>query len=408
MIFGLEALPAEHGDCLLLRYGQDADPRLALIDGGPGGVYERTLRGRLNAIRDAGNMASLPIHLLIVSHVDDDHINGVLDLTHELTEAFDNQRPLPYQINALWHNSFDEIIGNNEVAAAITAAFGAASLSGTFPPREDLDRDVAAVLASVRQGHRLRNDAKKLGLSVNRPFPKLVQAEAGVSPVANFGDGLQLQVIGPMHQELKKLQDDYDKFLRDSGIGRNAPEAALAAFKDKSVANLSSIIVLAKFDQKQMLLTGDARGDKIMQGLEQAGLLPAGETFQVDLLKLQHHGSVHNVAPEFFSRILADHYVISGNGVHGNPDRETLAMLFAARPEDEFSIHLTYPVPHIDRAREAEWTDKFNSGKKNRPWSAPRDSLDALFDTQRQQGHRFKLSVPPAANETGVRIDLLP
>jgi hypothetical protein len=47
--------------------------------------------------------------------------------------------------------------------------------------------------------------------------------------------------------------------------------------------------------------------------------------------------------------------VFSGNGEHGNPEREALEMLFAARKNDPFQVHLTYPVEEIDVAREADW-----------------------------------------------------
>jgi beta-lactamase superfamily II metal-dependent hydrolase len=43
----------------------------------------------------------------------------------------------------------------------------------------------------------------------------------------------------------------------------------------------------------------------------------------VDLLKVQHHGSNHSTTQDFFERVTADHYVISGNGKHGIPSRRT-------------------------------------------------------------------------------------
>ena len=39
MILTLEPLPAKEGDCLLLHWGTKAEPKLAVIDGGPGRVY---------------------------------------------------------------------------------------------------------------------------------------------------------------------------------------------------------------------------------------------------------------------------------------------------------------------------------------------------------------------------------
>ena len=43
-----------------------------------------------------------------------------------------------------------------------------------------------------------------------------------------------------------------------------------------------------------MLLTGDARGDDVLAGLREAGLLRRSP-LHVDVLKLPHHGSDRNV-----------------------------------------------------------------------------------------------------------------
>ena len=50
-------------------------------------VYEPHLKPRLEQIREArglGDEEPLPVDLLMVSHVDDDHIQGILELTKEL------------------------------------------------------------------------------------------------------------------------------------------------------------------------------------------------------------------------------------------------------------------------------------------------------------------------------------
>ena len=61
------------------------------------------------------------------------------------------------------------------------------------------------------------------------------------------------------------------------------------------------------------------------------------------------------MAPEFFQRITADHYVFSGDGEHGNPERETLGMLFDARGSKPYQLHLTYPLDEIDVERTKDW-----------------------------------------------------
>ena len=70
MLFSLEALKAQHGDCLLLHWGDPA--RLILIDGGPGPVYRNSLEPRLEQLRGrrVGEGESLPVDMLVVSHID--------------------------------------------------------------------------------------------------------------------------------------------------------------------------------------------------------------------------------------------------------------------------------------------------------------------------------------------------
>src|SRR4030095_828688 len=85
-----EFLPAFKGDCFFIHAGTDAKPVLILVDGGPGGTYQNHLRPRLMELRDdRGCTTSPPLVTawVIVSHVDDDHINGILGLFREIRQA---------------------------------------------------------------------------------------------------------------------------------------------------------------------------------------------------------------------------------------------------------------------------------------------------------------------------------
>src|SRR5918999_5300173 len=137
MIFSLDVRRARKGDCLLLHFGTKEKPGLVMIDGGPMGVYREHLEPRLLEIKRARGLDKrqpLPVDLLMVSHVDDDHIRGILDLTSEMRAVPDGQ-PRLVRVVRLWHNSFDEIIGKDpkELTAAVSAQFGAAALAGELP-----------------------------------------------------------------------------------------------------------------------------------------------------------------------------------------------------------------------------------------------------------------------------------
>ena len=356
MIFTLEALQAKHGDALLLHYGDSAAPELIVIDGGPSGVFNRTLKPRLDELRTLRNPDErLPIPLLMVSHIDDDHINGVLQLTRRLAELHEDGKDLPYEIQSFWHNSFDDIVGGQaeRLSATLSAAVAPVATGGDVPPGLPLSRHGALVAASVKQGRELRENARRLSLNINQGFSGLVMAPAGGKTVS-LGHGLSFTVLGPREQRVEELHAEWDKEIQRLNLAQPEDAKVLAAeFIDKSVFNLSSIIVLATAGDRRMLLTGDARGDDILAGLEAANLLTDG-TIHFDLLKMPHHGSEHNVNAEFFQRVTADHYVISADGKHGNPDMPTLQMLSAARGNDEYRIHLTNREPRLTEFFEAE------------------------------------------------------
>jgi beta-lactamase superfamily II metal-dependent hydrolase len=95
------------------------------------------------------------------------------------------------------------------------------------------------------------------------------------------------------------------------------------------------------------LLTGDARGDHILESLEDSPRLLTKGKLPVDILKVPHHGSHRNAAVKFFEMIPARHYVISaeGDGKHPNPAQKTLEELFKARPKGPYTIWMTNTPP---------------------------------------------------------------
>ena len=390
MIFSLDVIPARKGDCLILHYGTKDDPHMVLIDGGPARVYGDHLRHRLEQIqqtRPLKDEAPLSVDLIMVSHVDDDHIWGIIDLTNELREP--NKPKLIQMLLGVWHNSFDNIIKEppEKLTAVFDAKLGTASMEGelseTLTDESDIDvetlRSSLKILQSIPKGAQLRKNVEALNYPLNPFFDdgkeKLVSARKNPVPMEN---GLTFTVVGPMVEELEALRKEHQTWLKGLAKQGLKPDDVLSAYSDPSVTNASSIVVLAKVDDKTMLLTGDALGDKVLKGLELVGLLENGE-LHVDILKVPHHGSSNNVEVDFFKRIIAKHYVFSGNGEHGNPERETLKMLLKAREDADYKVHFTYPIEDIDKAREADWL-KMQKMEKNRQLKHPEKKVDIRPD----------------------------
>jgi len=329
----LEVLRAEHGDCLLLTYGRD----LVLIDGGPPGVYDATLKPRLQELigeRDE----PLFLRMVMVSHIDDDHIVGLADMFSEARERKEEQRgPAEWRTGELWLNAFGALTGAGRSAGA-SGIHGAAmeALVDAAPGAQS-----EAVAASVANGIALQQDAIGLGVEINKSFGGGLVQVGGDSATIEVAPDLTFTVIAPAEERLTKLQEKWEAWVRN----HPRADAQTAANLDRSVFNLSSIVVLARSGGRSLLLTGDAGSDDMLAGLEAAGLLTdAGPPLAVDVLKLPHHGSIRNVDAVFFERVRARNYVISANGRDGNPDDATLALLCDARRNDEepWTLWLTY------------------------------------------------------------------
>ncbi len=428
MLFTLEALPAEEGDCLLLHWGTREKPVIALIDGGPGRVYENHLRPRLDELVTNLGVPQLPLELVMVSHMDSDHIVGIKKLLSALKKEIDNNAPAgdrTLRMTRLWLNVFNDVLGDsvdgyyNTLTANLQASVNSKPnpklieklekellAKGEDEDEEQAEfdaRNIAAVLAGHGEGRSVRDDHRFLleqgqTATLNHPFagkdgkPTLITLERTPKPLALAG--LKITIAGPADAEIQKLQQEFDKYIKEKGL---TAEAVLAAYADKSVKNLSSIVCYVELGKgaakKTMLLTGDARGDLILEGLKKQKLLKKGKLV-VDVFKVPHHGSDNNAEPALFEQIIADSYVLSGDGQHGNPERDTLSWITDARGKKaKFDLVLTYDIAHIDKNRKAEWDkrQKRKAPEKQQAWDHDTMSLETFFAEKKAEGYKFRV-----------------
>ena len=92
-MFTITMLPAQVGDALWIEYGPSADaPSRILVDCGTPSTWKGSLRARLEALGTAS------FELLMVSHVDSDHIGAVLPLLA--------QKPAGVTFERVWFNAW--------------------------------------------------------------------------------------------------------------------------------------------------------------------------------------------------------------------------------------------------------------------------------------------------------------
>src|SRR6266545_3418371 len=262
----LHAVQAAFGDCLMVEAGSGRSTRYILIDGGPSGTYTAHLRPLLARIGKDGR----PIDLMVLSHIDNDHVTGLLDLVGEMR--------------------------NGTTVATMPA--------------------LAMVMRGVGEGDALRAAALALKIPINDGF-RDQHVLVGAKPLVL--DDLAIHVVGPSESSLADLRAIWVKWLAQHRPRGIAGEGPLAVAADRSVPNLSSIVMLCLMGGRSLLLTGDARGDHILDGMRAARLLDKDGRRHVSVLKMPHHGSARNANREFLSTVTADVYVFSADGRYGNP-----------------------------------------------------------------------------------------
>jgi hypothetical protein len=364
----LKIFQSHKGDCLLL---ESKDGHHVLCDGGMSAAMTAFVAPVLSRLRSAGKK----LDVVYVSHIDQDHISGVLRLLRHEVEwrAFEYQRrtknakasrpatPRPPEIRGIWHNSFrDQVPDNDGRIEDLLAATTPALLATGIPALREMGERVYEIATSIPEALEVSGLAGRelLNIPINR-LPgstgpaRLLMSRPGQSAV-RLGS-LTLTIVGPTDDELEQLREGWNTWLRENGervdaindqlkrrlqeIGARAPAGPLLDlgtwngmpdFKGVTVPNIASLMFLVEEDGKRVLLTGDSQQDIILRGLTAAGLLgPAG--LHVEVLKVQHHGSEHNLDAEFARQVSADHYVFCGNGEHANPDLDVIRTIVASR-----------------------------------------------------------------------------
>ena len=358
----LKVFFAGDGDCLLLTSG---DGHHVLIDGGRRGSFDQQTRPLL---RDLAR-SDTAIDLVVVSHIDADHISGVISLledvaawaVHDFQVQEGNNpnfpvpaRPRPPAIGGLWHNSWRAQLG--DLAGPIEAL--AATVS------EALELSAPGAAESSDAARRAIDSVTGLAESIPDGIKllQLVDDQTPISRNASFGSKLvrlrrpvhteqvgttTLTVLGPSEKHLRRLRDEWREWLERTGGGSGPVEGAPAVLDSIATAaeiiertnparvtppNRASITLLAEEDGRTCLLTGDAAEEELLEGLTAAGHLDDGP-FHCDVLKVQHHGSEFNLSRKFASRVLADQYVFCADGAHGNPNPSVVKTIIESRLE---------------------------------------------------------------------------
>ena len=256
-MFNLHAVQAQFGDSLILEFGTAANRRFILVDGGPPDTFNNDLDAALQSIVQSGKLDAV-----ILSHIDNDHIVGLLDLLAALEEDKANGKPPRVAIAGNWHNSFQKALDpDGQITQRMQMLMSVAGTKNMAMPF------AADAFFGVKEGNRLRILAKKLKLSLNKGFKDdLVMLETATQP-SKFGK-LTLRVVGPNQANLDALRDEWMDWLakgrEENGSIRRRRQMPIRA----SLTSAASFCWRSA--RKDYTANGSARSDHILDGLKQA------------------------------------------------------------------------------------------------------------------------------------------
>jgi hypothetical protein len=339
----LTFLDARQGDAIWVRWGEG---RQLLVDMGTSGTG-RALADRFRALPEDQRA----FELLVVTHVDTDHIGGVL------TGLVDPAEPVPVTFADVWFNGWEH-------------------LNGLVPADERSELEPMGGVQGELLTTWLRDHAW------NDAFGRAAAIRTDTTlPRVELPDGLTITVLAPVQERLTDLVPEWQLAvvtalekgtLTDVSPGlepmgpstaptlESAVDLAILSedpFKvDGSKANAASIALVLEHDGKRALLTGDATASELLGGL---ALLGAGERVPLDLVKLPHHGSRNNVSRELVQAVDCPLWVFSSDGTtFRHPDAIAVSRVVRdSGPEP----HLVFNVPSTFNQwwERAEWQDLF-------------------------------------------------
>ena len=244
------------------------------------------------------------IDLLVVTHIDSDHIAGIIALVKHMKENGETHR-----LKQVWFN---------------------------FPKNEKTDE------YSVGEGNELTSFLLEIdGLCWNNNTSELLGSAIEVGEI-------RLHVLAPDHDvaneykpkepdELSVCLDDWHNDLRT--LIDNVDDDDI----DEGGPNSQSIIILAECEGKKLLLPGDSTPEELCDALQYYNKIN-GAPLELDFMKLPHHGSTRNVTKNIFDEVTCSNFIISTkkNEKYYFPNKETIAKLIRYRERADKAINVYF------------------------------------------------------------------
>lgn len=372
-------LPANNGDSFLL----ETDQNNILIDGGYVNTYKEFLKPILREL----NGLEKKINHLIVTHIDNDHISGIIKLIEE------NNNNSIIEIENIWHNSYNHLKSIEDGISFSGKPLDSMTINYELKEENEeiSDKDISAV-----QGSTLTSLLRKNGFESKDSFIRDIHISFDTCDVI-YNNDLTFRILSPNNEKLLELKKYWKKELFTKGYSsdeeltsfkEDAFEYILSQekekrrfkrkninaskeinvenllkdpfFEDDSPTNGSSIAFVLEYKDLKFLFLADSHPSLILENLHRHY---KAEDFPIkfDLIKISHHGCKNNTSPELLKFIDSENYIISTNGLsHNHPDLETLARIIHRETTFTRKLYFNYELDVLTEFLNEDLEKKYN------------------------------------------------
>ncbi|WP_298612647.1 MBL fold metallo-hydrolase [uncultured Thiothrix sp.] len=288
-------LPAGSGDCILVQ----SDDFTMLIDSGDAEEAFNIREKLEEALKDQ------KIDLVILTHIDDDHIGGIKILLNDpifLT--------MLHSKSQIWMN---------------------------YPNGQEV------VFESFNENSYISykgGDLLKKLANEKRIILKDYISIENTPPLISLGEFIKIELLSPNLKKLNTLYKKWNPSLFQGNINDHINQTdyrhslkALGNMKESlctSVPNGSSLAFILHYKNYKFLFLADAHTGIIRKSLQNLGYSSISP-IEVDFVKVSHHGSKYNISKKLLDLIKSNSFVFLTNSEYFLPHKQTLERILNRR-----------------------------------------------------------------------------
>lgn len=351
---------AGNGDCILV----ESEGCRVLVDGGTAASFDEW-----KAVVSIDNN----LECLIVTHIDDDHVNGIIKLI---------ESEYRIEIDNVIFNGAKQIL-DLDYDKQSDEDYAYEALAIDFSPNSD---EVVEIGYSEATSLSYLLEEKNYQINkINKGKAIHADSYSGSISIGAF----EIEFVGPTRKALARLKRAWFDILSERGLKRKGVtkihskafekyvnglalehEEALNISSeqsnsinklseteyqaDKSLANETSLSFIMRSNGKSILMLGDAHMETVIEWLDKNEI----SVLTVDAVKVAHHGSNKNINKELIERLNCKNYFISTNGKrYFHPDLDVIAKIARYTKTSKTTIYMNNKVPHISD----EFIERLNS-----------------------------------------------